>query len=859
MSGSDFIKIMGNVTGNSAGALYAPIASGARVKYVDTLKTFIDLLGYGVKAEMDGGYPVGYLTQALNLKLISVNFLNNGNSPGAAVSYYDFASVLETCFKLRVLKQVTFGAQSSFEANGDNFLYEIMKMRKIECQQMVSNSVTGKFKYEGVSENHIEIGNEMYKLSGDMYYANKLLGRYVDAYCLCGKDELPPYTIKSIQIAKKSNSTVIDAADIAGFDSYILTYKNGGEKIRTKSIPADAFILYNGMICASFSAATFDFEYGGVVFEYGETGKLGAVIITAYRDYVVSGIEPFYKLLYDKTDFAALCLDTREVPMVFITDAAGNPFEFENIVVGDIVTAAANTKYADVLVSRNILNNTVINGFSTVDDNLYIQLATGDEIQISRLFSSSAKYFKPEPGKAYKISINAFDVVSYIETMPAPALILGYLVDSVMGKGIDADLKMKVFRNDGVMSDMKTGQALTVGLPDASPKKKFTAREFFDLLHDPKITEDGKGRELIWYKQDDNGIITHVDLPLSAPDAGFPDRPHKVGAGLTYNLKISSKILSRASQPQKVMANNAAIFLIPPDEADYDFYRIRYSNYYDTGAPALTFDGYSLDEDSVIINYMVMTGQEEAKYIGIRERTAIVTKVGEALAPDGTKVKRAVGIRDGVRVVWESISAFDDAYVPGKPETRYSVQEGDIIRCRFSSTDRLVDEVQIIWRGNMTNPAYPGGPKGHLLGTTGAYIQSSDPNQSKYSNPYSINSLEYATFATTPEDVNSGAFRVFYGWVYKKFSNVLMVTTQNLSDNEFKTGITPEHVTELLNVSTMGRFSVVNLNGQTITAKQGVIDDIRPYSDTGSSCSRVISIQFWGEPTQMIILNGEQR
>jgi hypothetical protein len=235
-----------------------------------------------------------------------------------------------------------------------------------------------------------------------------------------------------------------------------------------------------------------------------------------------------------------------------------------------------------------------------------------------------------------------------------------------------------------------------------------------------------------------------------------------------------------------------------------------------------------------------------------RAHAMVVTKFSTVVSRDGEILKRVIGMQDGARVIYDSKllegqkSAFDMA--KDSFGNVYTVQAGDIIRVRTVPLTGYVDTVQILYRCDAVNPAFPDSNQGHLVGTTGTFVENTPNN-----NPFSVSNN-----AVDLQDVRlygNGEFKVYYGWVYKKSSGIITVTTRDLSCSDYADD-NPLYLTFSFNIGIYGKYSAIDYQRQDIDARLGTSEDIRAYKDVGSDCTRVMVINYYGQPNQLIVMNG---
>jgi hypothetical protein len=183
----------------------------------------------------------------------------------------------------------------------------------------------------------------------------------------------------------------------------------------------------------------------------------------------------------------------------------------------------------------------------------------------------------------------------------------------------------------------------------------------------------------------------------------------------------------------------------------------------------------------------------------------------------------------------------------------YKIKVGDIIKYSVNSITGYLENVKVLFISDGINPASPNGKKGCLAGSSGKYLSSDN-----YGNPFSLND-EGAVLAGAAT-WSTGSTRVFYGYAYSNISKIIAVTAQDLSINPYNSAIANATPTEFLTAYYLpGKLKITTVsyrNGE-LEVKAGSIVDINTYKAVGSTCSRVIAITRYGDPTQLIVINGE--
>lgn len=852
MNGGDFTMAMSNTMGCDASNVCASIIDNESVKCVEAMKIFVDLLGYEVIANKDGGYPIGYLTQALKLKL----FKDLTLEAGQAITYSDFAQILYNALEVDLLQLVTIGESKKYETEeGKNLLSEVMGLEKIEGQ-ITANNITGFKKMDGVGKNCIEIDGRPFNLADDQVSVNKMIGRYVEAYYTTSKNKrsMDADTVVYVQLSDKYETKTIDAKDIKAYYNYNLQYTENDDE-RSITIPKDAYVIYNGVVMSQYDNDTFKFFDGTVELVSGPNEQYGTIVITDYADFIVGAIDEdkhmFYNKLFDSNhtnEGSFIQLDESDLSnSIFIRDTDGKELKTEDIRVGDVLSVAKNGAYADIIISRNKLKDFIISEIEE-DEEGAILSSKDSKLRISKYLENSPELININVGDKIDVLLDAFGKAALITLAANAELSAGYLVKTNKStSGVDPAVQLKVFRSDGIMVILDVAENTTIWDSDGG-NKRYKKAEAFEIM------KNYSG--ILSYKLNNEKCVSEIILPLTNYNPDMPDRVRKLARN--PKVKYTFKENPRTFGAQWFFASGAIVYSIPDDSQkdDDDAYDIKPVTYFSNDTDYNNIDVYSNDEDGVLINYVVLSGV--VSKMNASEHAVVVRSVSNSINEDGDKCKTVRGVKDGTAVTLISKTgsngktAFDEAQdIPtGQP---HLVKEGDIIMSHVDKKGN-VDSAKILFRPDEVNPSFPNGQKGNLLGATGSI--GSDSSAVKTANPFATN----ADFVLEADGrtYNSPVFRVFYGWAYKKNSSIVTLTNQDLTCQSYVGfGNSGQYYVENYNVGGFGKFTNVEYKNGKVNARIGSYDDINTYKDAGASCSRVIAIVRWGQPQQLIVINGE--
>lgn len=225
--------------------------------------------GYREYAEVNGGYPSGYM-QAANR--CGLNY--TGSAP---MTQKEFVSLLYRAMTVPVYEQTEFGASVSFESTGDNvisFYHDIYKVRG----QVTANFVSSLTKKSVSDKNTLCIDDVEYRVKDGAY--SSLLGYYVNAYYHKAEDGV--LTVMHMSEDTKYSTLVIPADEIIDFSD--LKYSYGNERIQYANITSNHNLIVNGVRLTDYTEDDF-IPTNGYVTLIGENKTYNTIIINTFVTY----------------------------------------------------------------------------------------------------------------------------------------------------------------------------------------------------------------------------------------------------------------------------------------------------------------------------------------------------------------------------------------------------------------------------------------------------------------------------------------------------------------------------------------------------------------------------------------------
>lgn len=235
------------------------------ISYIEAVSIVSNVLGYNAYAEVNGGYPSGYLKAAKKSGLNSIRTIeqnNNLNVCSAIELIYNAldAYVLEWNGYNESNINFTKKNKALYEFFGLNFVYGRADANFVTSLPGVKKTDVSEMSIDGIT----------YKTS-DNGMCVDLLGYYVEAFA---DDD------NNIKVAVKDydriSETIINGSEINGFENFTYTY--GGNNKRVKIDP-NHILIVNGIRVSEYSLKDFVPEMGSVVLLSDNGSKPNVVIV----------------------------------------------------------------------------------------------------------------------------------------------------------------------------------------------------------------------------------------------------------------------------------------------------------------------------------------------------------------------------------------------------------------------------------------------------------------------------------------------------------------------------------------------------------------------------------------------------
>ncbi len=430
----------GLVTGASDGLFYPDRI----VSYKEAVKILVTALGYGNYAETTGGYPVGYLSIAGELKL-------GKNVKDGDITRGDMVNLLANAFETRVMEQSSFGENIVYDktVNALKYYHKINTVTSL----LTDNGTTALTGDSSVRKTQIRLGFETYSCGDEGI--KKLLGHRVKLYA---DDEG-----KVIHFTDKTEDVkVISADDIEEFNNSEIA--GGGVRV---SITPNTRIIYNG----EFLASAGDCNLADYCPADGEAEIIGSpaetVKIKSYTAVVAQSGGSLEKEVYGRFSGKLMLNlpDCRQVTVIRdgekTDDLSYNADEVLQI------ARSINGRATEIIISTEAVIGTLD---SLSERELIID---GKPYAVSAAFGNTPQ---PQVGEWGYFYFDRQGKILYADIKSSPYENYGYVIKTGSSGNISDDMEIKLFTGGGKIEifTLKQGVALP---PEGKTVKYSLARD----------------------------------------------------------------------------------------------------------------------------------------------------------------------------------------------------------------------------------------------------------------------------------------------------------------------------------------------------------------------------------------------
>jgi|GEM_PF-2516937 len=441
-----------------------------QVTGIQALKLMTYATNYNVKAELQGGYPVGYRMISSDIGLLKgVGDIDIDQPINRGIA----AIIVFNALKIDMLQMYKTGIETTYNTvYGQNLLtlkHNVHRFSGI----VTKNESTGMWGESTLRPGTVEITNQdsITIYTGETDIADQL-GKYVRAYYLIDADT-EKSTALSYEILDNRNTVIsVDLADLELGTSttskvYYWLDRETDSRSRSLNVSNSPAVIFNGVVTSTDFISLLDaVDEGSCLFVDNDgDGLMDFIYIEVYENYVVQSIDPENFTITDKDGYVNSATSTTaksividmEDPDVFvsITDVDGDVFEFEDIEKDMVLSIAASEPSNARRVFKVIVCDETAEG--VVEEIDYIDgesrfVIDGEAYELTenyiRVMTANGDKTMPiTPGDEYTFYLDAFGKIAASKVVAQTGANFAILQDYQIGRGSD-NVKIRVFFDD---------------------------------------------------------------------------------------------------------------------------------------------------------------------------------------------------------------------------------------------------------------------------------------------------------------------------------------------------------------------------------------------------------------------------
>ena len=639
------------------------------IKLNEAIKIVVGVLGYASIAEINGGYPQGYISIA------SERDLFKNIEVKEEVTKEDMALLLYNMFMSKVANVDYIGSKPAYRVGEDTLLEALHEVHSIEGV-ITKNSVTS---YD-LSYSYAK-GNSMVEVDGEAYDSKIDIDKYFGMNCIVYYDDDGIVSV----YPKKNNEMTILSKDIIDINDSRLIYEEDGSH-REKKVKIDRNYLevYNGMTTKADEDHILN-SSGKVRLVDNNNDNVYDVIFIEHYTYVkVRNVDTTDKLIEDKHSADNNISINEDNIKLSICDIDGATVKPADIKSGDVlqVKKSLDKSFVEII----ILPSAAIGRVTSVkeDEEIIINDETYELSDYARSYCDSVN----RPGKSISYYVGFNNEIAYVESA-SEEFVYGYLVRVFYKDEDEESVVMRVFTESGNFNDYEFAKKLKYD----GETKKFSAA--YDLI------KSNFKEQLIKYKLDSDGFVVAIDtaktVNMETVSTEELMKEKDENNSLTKHEWEEKEYIYRSNGTfgMNFNASSAIVFLLPVvagtesvvDVSAKEEFETTTVSILNSGSKYSYFEVYDVDEygcANVLLAYNVArTGSPYSFYsnMGNNYSYGMISKIVDSVSDDGEYGKTITVFSSG---------KFKEYFLP--EDVKYlmpaddSLDKGDIVRFRAVGT-----------------------------------------------------------------------------------------------------------------------------------------------------------------------------
>lgn len=637
--GVNLVNSLGIMRG-VGGGLFNPEGS---VTYIQLLKSMICFLGYEDMAEASGGYPYGYLIQAVRLGI------GNGNapSPDAVVTYAKVASVLKLALNVNVRNV----SEEVIIDDSKNYLqfYKDIEYRTgiVEGTDSVNVSNSEELKYYEV----IVDGTEMV-LTNNTITLNDMIGHSVRVYLRenAGKPEVIHY-----EVLDQNHTVEISAGNLIGISDGTISYYDDDDSEEKLKYKKSAYFVYNSSLAESVDASVINRLTSGTVdgsikaLDNNDDGTYDYIFINIYDTLVVDRVSDGMITNVYKP-YIITELDKYAPEEMIIVNVYGERIKHTDIASGDIINVERDLAGSITKITVTVDKLTgKLEAAENSDGTVSAITLEGITYSVSNHFKHTEESKNLILGDTVTAYFNKDGQVARISAETEQEYKIGYLVDGKELAGLDGGFQFRIFTSDEKFEILTLCDKVYINDEDRLSAENAFAKAGFEngrIIRQPirYALYRGKIAKIVYRDLSNDG--TQKGMYMFAGFDGNTASPRYKASMMTFSGKL-------------LVNGTTIMFKVPEDSnRDYDdgYYCGAASSFINDDDISKKYEAYGIEPDSPFAKIMVYKTAAKPTVKADTNMT-VVEKLTTALNVESEEIYRIHGMNNGSAVVYEALKS----------------------------------------------------------------------------------------------------------------------------------------------------------------------------------------------------------
>lgn len=664
------------------------------------LKKLVDLMGYSVRADAAGGYPVGYLVVADELHLLDGLLITSAGE----LTVGQAMTVLCNAMEAAMLVQVSYGQRPQYESSQETLLskYKNIYSAKGILTDNGITSLTGKTE---IPKDMVKIDDIIYEI-GD-FNCRQWIGQKVVLYFEQANAQ-SDRQLKYIEPASREGELLtVRSDDILSFSDGTLYYLDESGKERAVDISPSIDVIYNNKaIDSQYDKEVFAPSLGSVCFiDHNGDGHYDVAVSKSYTKNMVAGFidEKDYKVR-DIQKAEVIDLDETDPDSYTIYKTDGTEVSFAYLEEFDVLSVAKSRdgEYTEIVVSNRFAEGIV--EAKTSDGSEKKFRIGGKEYKISPEYESVYYNFPLGDYGTFLLNFNK-EIVFYENE--SNGLKFGYIIEGAREDALSQNIQLKILTSEDTIEIFDCCRTVIVDGIEQRPEDSGNALTEKVML-DGKTTERFK-QQLIRYRLNGLGEITEIDTAQQTKS-----EPED-----TLIRYVENKSIYWRTGPRAFISSNATIlpsdgmkiFIVPPtsvttaNETDPQLFKVRTTASLSNDYLYNKLDGYTISSEREYAHAIVTTEDYTAGITSGYQGDfplILVQNITEVINENGELVKKIYGIRDNLE---DSVALSREAQFKNFPEGD-GIRPGDIVRVMLENETAV--QVELAYRHGYSQPGAAG-------------------------------------------------------------------------------------------------------------------------------------------------------